>query len=50
MDISILILLIAGAIFFLIAGLNAVARYNFVAFGLLCWIITVLITHADKMS
>lgn len=50
MDIAILILLVAGAIFFLIAGLNAVARYNLVAFGLLCWIITTLITHADKMS
>ena len=50
MDIAILILLIAAAIFFLIAGLNAVARYNLVAFGLLCWVLTVVITHADKMS
>ncbi len=50
MDMAILIMLVAGAIFFLIAGLNAVARYNLIGFGLLCWIITVLINHADKMS
>jgi hypothetical protein len=46
MDVLILILLVAGAVFFLLAAINwAGTRVNLVAAGLLCWIMTAIVAR-----
>ena len=41
-----LMLLVAGFVLFVLAGIGVPAsRYNLIAFGLACWILTVLFTH-----
>jgi hypothetical protein len=41
-----LMLLVAGFVLFVLAGIGVPAsRYNLIAFGLACWILTVLFGH-----
>jgi hypothetical protein len=39
-----LILLIAAFVLFLIAAFNVAARFNLVAAGLACWVLSVILT------
>lgn len=50
MDIAIVILLVAAAICFLLAFLNAVQRYSIIGLGLLCWVVTELINAVQKLT
>ena len=46
MDILILILLVVGAVFLLLAAINwSGSKINLVAAGLLCWIVTVILAR-----
>jgi hypothetical protein len=46
MDVLVLILLVAGAVFFALATANwAGSRINLMAAGLLCWILTAIVAR-----
>lgn len=49
MDVLTLVLLIFGAVCFLLATANVASRINLVALGLLFWILTVLIPAVRKV-
>lgn len=49
MDILILVLLILGAVCFLLAAANVATKANLVALGLLLWILTILIPAIQKI-
>jgi hypothetical protein len=49
MNVLILVLLILGAVCFLLAAANVASRINLVALGLLFWILTVLIPAVQKI-
>jgi len=42
-NLFVLILLVLGLVLFILAGFGVPSRWNLVAFGLACWILTVLI-------
>lgn len=49
MHVLILVLLILGAVCFLLAAANVATRVNLVALGLLFWILTILIPAIQKI-
>jgi hypothetical protein len=50
MDIILLTLLIAAALCFGLSAFGVSSRVNLLALGLLCWVLTVLIPAAQRMS
>jgi hypothetical protein len=49
MNVLILVLLILGAVCFLLGAANVATKVNLVALGLLFWILTVLIPAVQKI-
>lgn len=49
MELFILLMLIAAAVFFTLAALGVSSRVNLVAAGLLAWLLTELVPHLDRM-
>lgn len=45
-----LMLLVAGFVLFVLAGIGVPSsRFNLIAFGLACWILTVLLGHGGAL-